>query len=243
MGLTIHYAFRSTADTPDGPQKHIGDLHRRATDLPLARVGNIVELEGAACEINRRDRDDPGRWLLMQARQYCEDRSHGDEGRSYPVYPCHIIAFSTSPGEGCEEANFGFCRYPESVQVPDPDQPGRSRKLRTQLDGWHWRSSCKTQYASSPSFGGVENFLRCHLSVVAVLDYAQSLGILGTVTDEGGFWENRDVRALAQQVGDWNEMIAGVVGQLKDALGPNFVAQITKFPNFEQLEARGRNET
>ena len=59
----------------------------------------------------------------------------------------------------------------------------------------------------------------------------------------GTTWETRDVEALAREVGSWNEMIAGFAGQLKDALGNGVVSEITKFPNFEPLEARGRRDT
>ena len=49
-----------------------------------------------------------------------------------------------------------------------------------------------------------------------MLDHAKELGILGSVSDEGDYWEKRDVKALAEDVGEWNEKIAGLVGKLKD---------------------------
>ena len=73
-----------------------------------------------------------------------------------------------------------------------------------------------------------------------MLDHAKALGILEEVKDEGSYWEKRDVRSLAEEVGRWNEHIAGIVGQLKDRLGGDIEAAIMKFQNFEHLEARGR---
>ena len=73
-----------------------------------------------------------------------------------------------------------------------------------------------------------------------MLDHAKELGILQNVSDEGGFWEKRDVAALASEVGDMNTGIAGLAGQLKDLFGENIVAPITDFPDYEQLEAKGR---
>ena len=35
-------------------------------------------------------------------------------------------------------------------------------------------------------------------------------------------------------------MIAGFAGQMKDWFGDQFVAEITNFPDFEHLEAKGR---
>lgn len=97
-------------------------------------------------------------------------------------------------------------------------------------------------YASDPRAGGIENFLRCHLSVVRMLDYAKELGILAGVSDESDYFEKRDIQALARCIGEWNQLIAAFAGQLKDQLGDGVVAPITQFPNFEQLEAKGNDQ-
>ncbi len=60
------------------------------------------------------------------------------------------------------------------------------------------------------------------------------------MSDEGDFFDKRDVKALVQEVGEWNEMIAGFVGQLKDRFGGQIEAAITRYPNYEHLEAKGR---
>lgn len=75
-----------------------------------------------------------------------------------------------------------------------------------------------------------------------MLDHAKALGILDEVSDEGDFWDNRNCIKLALEVGEWNEMLAGFVGQLKDQLGGGFDAAITSFPDFEILEARDRKD-
>jgi hypothetical protein len=139
------------------------------------------------------------------------------------------------------------CRYPSYLDLEEEENYVRGnghgqkrRRIRTGLAGWRWSSFCKTQYASNPDCGGAQNFLRCHLAVIKVLDQARSLGILENVSDEGGFWEKRDIQALAQEVGQWNQMMAGFVGQMKDWFGDDFDAEITNFGNFEHLEAEGR---
>ena len=48
--------------------------------------------------------------------------------------------------------------------------------------------------------------------------------------------------ALAQEIGEWNEMLAGLAGQFKDLFGNQVESAIAAFPNFEHLEARGRNK-
>ena len=144
-----------------------------------------------------------------------------------------MIAFTAWPGEGCEESNFGLCQYP--AEVVDP----RHGKLKTKLAGWHWRSFCKTQYSSDPQCGGAQNFLRCHLTVIAMLDKARQLRCLGEVSDESGFWEQRNVAQLVKEIGSWNEMVAAFGGKLKDVIGA-VKMPISEYPNFEELELAGQ---
>ena len=133
--------------------------------------------------------------------------------------------------------NVGLCKFPAILQT-------RDGIIKTKLGtGYRWHSFCKTQYASDPGCGGVQNFLRCHLSVVALLDLAAKLRCLNDVSDEGGFWNKRSIEALLKEIGSWNEMIAGLGGLLKDLSethGLNCEAPITNYANFEQLEAAGQ---
>jgi hypothetical protein len=249
MGLTIHYSLRSRARKPERVREQLAGLRSRALDLPFKEVGELVEITGPACDFEQYDREHPHRWLLIQASQYVSHPRHKEY--SYPVAPTHIIAFSTWPGEGCEPANFGLCRYPATIEIHDPVGSGcdythgRQRKIRTGLAGWRWGSFCKTQYASNAEYGGVPHFLRCHLAVVKLLDRAKELGILERVSDEGDYWRDRNVEVLARCVGEWNSMLAGWAGQLKDALedqgeGLSLQAGILEYPNFEHLEAAGQ---
>jgi hypothetical protein len=73
-----------------------------------------------------------------------------------------------------------------------------------------------------------------------MLDKAKELGCLDTVSDEGGFWEKRDLPALVQEIGSWNELLAAFGGKLKDLLGDGVQSAITEYPNFERLEAAGQ---
>jgi hypothetical protein len=54
-----------------------------------------------------------------------------------------------------------------------------------------------------------------------------------------------DVRALADEVGSWNEMMAAMSGAMKEALSGSEIgvdAAISSFPNFEQLEFKGSQD-
>jgi hypothetical protein len=200
MGLTIHYNLRSDTPSPNAARDLMARLRGRALDLPFERVDNLIEVSGQACDFGRYERDHPNRWLLIQAGQYVVDPDY--DAYRHSITPTHVIAFSTWPSRGCEEASFGLCRYPAYIEVKDPVRPGLKRKIHTRLGEWTWGSFCKTLYASRPGFGGVDNFLRCHLTVIRMLDHAKELGILASVRDEGSFWEKRDIEALARKVGE-----------------------------------------
>ena len=63
----------------------------------------------------------------------------------------------------------------------------------------------------------------------------------GKFPTKAAIGKRRDIKSIAPMVGEWNKMIAGIGGQLKDQMGSNQVqSEITKFPNFEHLEAEGR---
>jgi len=231
MGLTIHYTFRFNGDD-DEARNLLARLREHALTLSFERVGNIVDLAGNACNYEHEDADPRDGWLLIQSTHNIE---RGDSFISVP--PKRLIAFSTLPAEGSESANFGLCQYP--MQIISGGQT-----IDTGLSAdWHSHSFCKTQYASNPQFGGAENFLRCHIGLVQLLDFAKTLGILAEVTDESDYWVNRDPQALRQTIEQWNQMIAGFVGQMKDSIQTTDVqAPITEYPNFEHLEAEGRKQ-
>jgi hypothetical protein len=239
MGLTIHYSFKAQGSDAQA-RALVEALHQTAQDLPFKELGQVVDLAGEQCDAEKRASDDRLRWLLIQATGSAEFKPPGRSRNAgyttwYNVVPSRLIAFDTWPGEGCEAANFGLGQYPSVIQTD-------RGPLRTGLSGWCWSSFCKTQYASSPKCGGVPHFLRCHLTVIAMLDRAKALGCLDTVSDEGGFWEKRNLPELVREIGSWNEMIAAFGGKLKDLVGEGGLqveSPITEYPNFERLEAAG----
>lgn len=239
MGLTIHYDLHSTTRSPSKAKKLIEQLRQRALDLPFQEVGELVELSGNGCDFENYDQHDPLRWLLIQAT-----RPVFWKGFHFRGTPSRLFAFSTWPGEGCEQANFGLAVYRKVIEVEDDStSPPQTKRLRTGLKDWSWSSFCKTQYASNPECGGVANFFRCHLSVIKMLDHAKAVGILESVKDEGDFWEKRNLEALVREVGEWNVAMAGLAGQMKDLFGDDQItAEITDYPDFEHLEAEGRKD-
>lgn len=100
-----------------------------------------------------------------------------------------------------------------------------------------WGSFCKTQFANE---FGLPNFLRTHMTVCAILEKAQDIGFQVTVYDEGEFWTKRNVKALAETIGQWDQMLAAMFGAMKDA-SPEGVLEspIQNRADFEHLEMKG----
>ena len=154
------------------------------------------------------------------------EHTHMDEyfGVNAPnELPAVAIGFAIIPGEGSEPAPFGLAR------LRDKSRPAR----------WSWRAFCKTQYASAV---GDEHFLKCHKSVVAMLDAAKRLGFEIDVEDEGDYYESRDEARLLGSVGTMNHLIAGLAGRVSDAFveaggeSQSVQAEIFRHPDFERLE-------
>lgn len=147
-------------------------------------------------------------------------------------------------------------------EFPEDDKFKVKRKVKTGLgSGWHYSTFCKTQYASR---FGVPNFIRCHLSVIHLLDRINELPTMKVELDDEGKYgrsyytddpwaEERvytwhegkyDVKALVQEVGEWNEMIAVQFGAMNDMLKASgsvmgVESPISAFPDFEHLEFKG----
>ncbi|MGH7714313.1 MAG: hypothetical protein ACREOG_23750, partial [Gemmatimonadaceae bacterium] len=98
------------------------------------------------------------------------------------------------------------------------------------------------------SVHGDENLLRCHTSLVRILETARSLGFEIEVRDETGYWESRDPEQLVQAVADMNGLIARFAGKFTDAVrdaGADSRAiqgEIFKHPDFERLETGHNND-
>ena len=148
---------------------------------------------------------------------------------------CAFITLRFTPARVARPPRSGW-QMPETTERDGKVWP-------TGLKRWGWQSFCKTQYASNAKFGGIDHFLRCHLGLVELFDYARELGILERVSDDSGYWEHRDGTKLRESLEQMNRIVASFTGAFKDATGNesgSVVAPITDFPNFEHLEADGR---
>jgi hypothetical protein len=236
MGLTIKFGLSIPRNDAREARRLVEALRQEVLGLPFQSVSDLGHFVSHRAD-HRKSTAEPWRSFLIQAQGFLWDPL--DPHTAYSVPPLEVYGFRTWPGEGCEEANFGLCLYPEAVRRPDGGD------FPSGLGGWSWRSFCKTQYANDPRCGGIANFLRCHLLVVALLDAAVRLGFAVEVDDEGEYWGKRDVAALARTVGDWDRFVAALGGALKDSAereGISFIAPILGRPDFESLEAAGSRD-
>jgi hypothetical protein len=246
MGLTLFYELCSDVGTLEEAVRCVESLRTKALGLGFAEVHeleifNATEMDELRAEIRQGEAGGAAYLLGMMAcfaknQQLSE---HLGKDRWHEVEPIESVHFSILPGPGSESAAIGLSHFPEVTRCDGRDWP-------TGLHRWHWQSFCKTQYASNPAAGGIDHFLRCHLGLVELFDFAAAHGWLERVGDDGGYWENRDREKLIAEVRHMNELVAAVAGAFKDAapkeLG-GIVVPITEFPDFEHIEARGQKHT
>ena len=274
MGLTISYGFDLGSNSIELAREKIHALHQAAINLPFEKVSEVVELVGEPCRDEQNKMDELHRFLqLVAARGIEYENSYfvvdPVQWIAFSVLPGEGCEYANFGLALFPETTQIKLRKPEPGADPNQIKPGgwedfkikleekrtgkidetqvEIRTIPTNLPHWSWSNFCKTQYASNPEYGGMNNFLKCHGLVVQMLDIAQDLGILKEVYDEGGYWDSRNTQNLCQSVGNYNALVAGVVGGLKTLLTEEGIeaktqAPITDYPNYEYLEAEGEQQ-
>lgn len=228
MGLTIHYRLSHPASSAGEAAVALQKLRQVALDLPFEEVGEIRRFAREECDPEKW-RETDWFWPLIQAQRwlYLGNDGYGNWAISVPVIPLEAVVFEAWPGEGSESAVFGLAKYPAVVDLSPKTRdllwrktgrvyPRRVSTAGLGRGGWSWLAFCKTQYASNVS---AAHFLRCHVSICALLREAQKLGFRVKVHDEGRFWGKWDYDALAREIGGWNQHMANFARFLERALG------------------------
>jgi hypothetical protein len=246
MGLTIHFTLLLPSTlSPDEATARIAALHQAVAKLPMRSQTAMVLLDEARIQhaISSRSRS-PWRWAVIQyQRGLTYRRDH--LGIPYPVdletsgvgsfhrmlLAKRLVGFTCLPGEGCEPLNLFVGAYPASTMVDCVGDrhgyPSGQRRMMLPISHWLGSAFCKTQYASLPEAGGMTNFLRCHLLVIAALDAAKSAGFEVLVNDESGYWQHRNVPRLVREIADWNAFLLSVGEHLRSRFGPQVQCAIT----------------
>ena len=205
MGLTIHYTveFQGTARRL---QTKLQQLRSACLDLLFEEVGevkcvNITRdhikifewLQGMLSHPNNGDDNLKMRDLIMdmlgvKTWQMIElGVWHHEGNRSRQEHkPTTIVSLAMWPGEGCESCDLNFYK-------------------RGKVFVCH--SFCKTQYAT--------HFVDCHLLVIKLLDMLQEASFKVDVSDEGSYWETRDLEVLAKNINDNTVLLGAVFDSLK----------------------------
>jgi hypothetical protein len=222
MGLTIHYKL-SVAKKPSVAV--VRELAERtalyARKIGCAEVGEVESVKA--------DRPFTSLFVSVGREEDC-CFGHIPAKRGWVV--------EVWPGEGCESALFGLCKYQRRI-------PFRAGSIATGFEGgWLLKGFCKTQYAGEHGWG---HFLKCHRQIISLLDFWRRLGVLVEVTDEGEYWHTRSEEKLRSKLQQYDGLVAAVGGMFKDM--PNdsggslsVESPIFDYANFERLEHEGRLE-
>jgi len=202
MGISIHFELQAKTRSQNKSRQIVERIRQRALDLAFDWVSDVFELTGPDCDPSTYDPDDDLHGVPVRCLKTI---LVGDRDINIPAN--HIIFFLGSPGLGCESLHLGLATYPAAVY-------SRGKMIRTGLKGWYWSSDCETHYASHEESGGIHNFVRCHRTVVSVLDYANDLGVLRAAYDLGGYWETRDIKYLAGSIEAWDRKIDSLIDDL-----------------------------
>jgi hypothetical protein len=222
MGLTIHYKLSVEKRLAGAVARELVErMALYARKIRCAEVGEVMPVEA----------DTPGTFWYVHLER------HGERSvRSLPANRGWVV--DVWPGEGCESALFGLCQYPRTTpHVPFDVSTGAG-------SGWVLKSFCKTQYANEH---GWPHFLRCHKTIVSILDFWRRLGVAVEVSDEGEYWETRSEEKLRARLKSYDGLIAAVAGVFKDAAEESGKDHSIESPifgrkDFERLEAEGWQE-
>ncbi len=224
MGLTIHYTLSVKENLSAGVDR---ELARRTAHY--ARKIGCAE----ASEPYRAEAGGSYAPLFFEV-----GKPKSNDSFFNVVQPLRGWLVNVCPGAGCETTKLGLCQYPRRILF-------RGQPVPTGFEGgWQFHSFCKTQYAGEH---GWENFLKCHLLVISLLDFWRDLGVRVKVNDEGGYWETRSVEKLRAELGGYDRLVAAMGGMFKDACGDGGSGLLVESPifdykNFELLEHEGRRE-
>ncbi|MBU1082552.1 MAG: hypothetical protein KKB59_18845 [Spirochaetes bacterium] len=187
MGLTIHYKLKFTGTDEEARQK-LERVRSIVQQLPVKEVGPLWRLDYGKdfnnAEENKRVAGSMAKEYLWAKIQY-KPRGEWTEHKylaPLAVEQTYGYVFTAWVGNGCEPTNIGLVSH-----------NGRE---------WSGSSFTKTQYA--------EHFVKAHLTVIAILDICDKVGILKEVSDEGGYWESRNMRVLGGNINAYTGIMSSI---------------------------------
>jgi len=206
MGLTINYTITTKGNAAELALK-LETIRQKCLDLPFAEVGEVKTtkitknhiaiwnwLQNSLAFPNNSSDNLEMRDLILELLGVSTwgiieaGVWKEKDGRSWQeLKPTTNVSLGLWPGEGCESCDLNFY-------------------LRGKQFIAH--SFCKTQYAV--------HFVQAHLLVVKMLDLMKDAGFSVEVRDEGKYYETRNLKILAKELGDYNVLVGSISGMLKD---------------------------
>lgn len=166
----------------------VHDLHLYAREVNFQRVTSIVHLSSHEVEPGQDDKADPMRQLKIDAYYKMK------VGKSaICVPPLEVLAFSCTMNNGLT-FNIGLCRYPQFIVQPST---GKSIPV-AEKDSWVWQSAVQTFVCEGHDDTNIEPCVESHKALVALLEYAEQLGILSSVDDPTDYYRTRYENGLVR---------------------------------------------
>lgn len=166
----------------------VRDLCLYAREVNFQRVTPIVHLRSHEVEPGRDEKTDPLRQMKIDA--YFKMKV----GKSaICVPPLEIFAFSCTMNNGLI-FHIGLCRYPQFIVQPSTGKPIPVVEKGT----WAWQSSAQTCDCSRHDEHDVVPCIESHKALVALLEYAEQLGILDSIADPTDYYRTRYENGLVR---------------------------------------------
>lgn len=240
MGLSVTWFHRLNSGGKRRIKGILESVASLASEHEFKYVGEPFDLDEEEIKAIYEDYEHELRWAVIQGGMHYREEISENRGRHYTIMPTKLMGVTLWPGEGCEQMNVLFGRYPGiiEVEIPEhdwwPDGPTITKRRQTGYGSkWLNESFCKTTYSAEP--------VKCHLMVCAILRRLESLVDRHEVDDEGEYYEDGDIDGLANEFEMDHRRIAALVGMFKDTApdGADLVAPITELPDYERLEHEG----
>ena len=224
MGLTIHYSIGFRGNAEELFSK-LQTIRNQCMDLPFEEVSEIEhvryskedyqfyrDIERRTFYPNNTPENMKKAQALYRARGIDRDAliEYDIYHRSKHIRPVEMMNWNVWAGQGCEDSPFNFI------------------KKRT---WWKSHSFTKTQYS--------EQFAKCHLLVIKVLDLFKEQGFKVVVSDEGQYWKTRDLAVLAKNLNEYTGLLKNLFKDISgqaEQMGMTLEAPITECENYMSIK-------
>lgn len=213
MGLTIHYQYRFNGSR-DELRERLETIKNAIEDLPEDveipglfhyNPGELKSGRGIGLGPDSNDREAVREYYCGSVTTSLSAVHGFDETDN----PDGSTSMRPKPGKDAVVDNWEAFVIPVGIMPGcEPFQIVLGRPAEG--DEWVGRGFTKTQYA--------EDFFKAHLTVVTILDMVNAAGMLEDVSDEGGYWKDRDLSVLTDSIQEYKALVEGV-GAVLSKLG------------------------